>query len=171
VIESTGGNPNGVLDLMGNNSRSDPQLCFSLGALDTSGLTDVTLSFDLKSIATGNQFNALTLLYSTTAGGGAGTFTSFETITDIQSHPSYFTYSFNASTDTVGAVDNQSTLYFEFCFSGATNAGAPDHTFIDNIGVTAVPEPSTYIGGLLGIIGLCWYQRRWFTRFLGSRPA
>jgi hypothetical protein len=156
---------------MGNNSRSDPQLCFSLGAINTTGKADVTLSFDLKSVASGNQFNTLTLLYSTTAGGGAGTFTSFETITDIQTHSTYFTYSFNASTATVGAVDNQSTLYFEFCFSGATNASAPDHTFIDNIAVTALPEPSSYVGGLLGIVGLCWYQRRWFMRFLSLRPA
>jgi hypothetical protein len=156
---------------MGNNSDVNPQFCFSLGALNTTDLTGVTLSFDLQSLGNGSQFDTLTLLYSTTAGGGAGTFTPFETITDIQTHSTYFTYSFNASTDTALAVNDQSTLYFEFCFSGATNAGATAATLIDNITVTAVPEPSTYIGGLLGIIGLCWYQRRWFTRFLSLRSA
>ena len=33
---------------------------------------------------------------------------------------------------------------------------------IDNIQVngTAVPEPATVAGGLLGVLGLCWHQRR-----------
>jgi hypothetical protein len=167
IMDATGGNPNGVLDLQGNNSAASPQFCFSLGALNTTGLGDITLSFDLKSVDGPQltQFSTLTLLYSTTAGGGAGTFTSFETITDLKTHPTYFTYSFNVSSDTAGAVNNQSTLYFEFCFSGATTSESRGFTFIDNIQVTGVPEPSTYIGGLLGIAGLCWFQRRWLVRF------
>jgi len=168
VMEPTGGNPNGVLDLMGNNSTSDPELCFSLGAIDTTALTQTTLSFDLKSVGGGSQFSTLTLLYSTTAGGGAGTFTSFTTISPLNTG-NFSTYKTLSFTD--GAFDNQSTLYFEFCFSGATNSSGNDHTFVDNITVTAVPEPSSYIGGLLGIVGLCWYQRRSLMRFLSSRPA
>jgi hypothetical protein len=138
--------------------------------LNTIALTDVTLSFDLDSEGN-HQFTNLTLLYSTTAGGGAGTFTSFETVDLTTFAGSYHTYSFNASTDTALAVNDQSTLYFEFCFSGSTNAGAPDFTLIDNIQVTALPEPSSYIGGLLGLVGLCWYQRRRFMRLLSLRSA
>jgi hypothetical protein len=152
---------------MGNNSDVNPQFCFSLGALNTNGLTAVTLSFDLKSVGNGTQFDTLTLLYSTTAGGGAGTFTSFQTITDIQTHPTYFTY----TATSLAAFNDQSTLYFEFCFSGASSAAGPNQTFIDNITVTAVPEPSSYIGGLLGLVGLCWYQRRRFMRLLSLRSA
>ncbi len=57
---------------------------------------------------------------------------------------------------------------------GATpNGEVPQNTFIDNIQLTAtaVPEPSSYIGALLGLVGLCWFQRRRFTRFLGLRSA
>jgi hypothetical protein len=35
-------------------------------------------------------------------------------------------------------------------------------TIIDNVRVdgTIVPEPTTVAGGLLGVLGLCWHQRR-----------
>jgi len=33
-------------------------------------------------------------------------------------------------------------------------------TQIDNIQLVAVPEPATIAGGLLGVLGLCWHQRR-----------
>ena len=38
---------------------------------------------------------------------------------------------------------------------------------IDNIQIngTIVPEPATVAGGLLGVLGLCWHQRR---RLIGS---
>ncbi|PYK39251.1 MAG: hypothetical protein DME60_09890 [Verrucomicrobia bacterium] len=39
-----------------------------------------------------------------------------------------------------------------------------DQDIIDNIQVngTIVPEPATVGGGLLGVLGLCWFQRRRF---------
>jgi hypothetical protein len=74
---------------------------------------------------------------------------------------------------TGGAVDgvSGSNLFFEFSFSGAAFVGGAD-TFMDNIQVTAVPEPSSYIGALFGLVGLCWFQRRWLmTRLLSLRSA
>jgi hypothetical protein len=40
-------------------------------------------------------------------------------------------------------------------------------TIVDNIQIngTIVPEPTTVAGGLLGVLGLCWFQRR---RLIGS---
>jgi len=48
-----------------------------------------------------------------------------------------------------------------------------DQTIIDNIRLdgTFVPEPATVMGGLLGVFGLCWHQRRQLVRFLRLRPA
>ena len=53
---------------------------------------------------------------------------------------------------------------FTLTFSnGQSNGNNADETVIDNIQLTAgavIPEPATVAGGLLGVIGLCWFQRR-----------
>ena len=161
-----------ALDAMGNtNGTGATEYCFFLGGLTTTALTDVTLSFAIKSEGNGGQFTNLNLLYSTT--GVAGTYTLFATDAALQTHTAYTLDSFNVSTLSGGAVNgiSGSNLFCEFCFSGSTNNANGNNTFIDNIQVTALPEPSSYIGGLLGIVGLCWCQRRRFTRLLGLRPA
>ena len=160
-----------ALDARGNSTNPADQYCFMLGGLTTTGKTDVTLSFAIMSQGNTGQFTTLNLLYSTT--GIAGAYTPLASDTTLQSYATYTVLSFNASALTLGAVDgiSGSNLFFEFCFTGSTNNANGNNTFIDNIQVTAVPEPSTYIGGLLGIVGLCWYQRRRLTRFLGLRPA
>jgi hypothetical protein len=161
----------GVLDARGNSTNPADQYCFTLGGLTTTGKTDVTLSFAIMSQGNTGQFTTLNLLYSTTGVGGP--YTLFASDAALQTHTAYTVDSFNASALTLGAVDgiSGSNLFFEFCFTGSTNNANGNDTFIDNIQVTAVPEPSTYIGGLLGIVAICWYQRRWLTRFLGLRPA
>jgi hypothetical protein len=144
---------------------------FELGGLTTTGLTDVNLSFALLSAATGGSFTDLSLRYSTT--GVNGPYTSFASVTNLTSHTDYNpALTFDVSALTGGAVDGVSgnKLFFRFLFFGATDGDAA--TFIDNIQVTAVPEPSSYIGSLLGLLGLCWYQRRrLMTRLLSSRSA
>ena len=159
---------NFALDAMGNaRGGATDTYCFTLGGLTTTGLFNVNVSFALLSQGNGGQFTTLTLLYSTT--GIAGPYTLFGTDAALQSHTSYTLLSFAAPAATEGVSGGN--LFFEFCFTGSANAANGNDTFIDNIQVTAVPEPSSYIGGLLGIIGLCWYQRRWFMRFLSLRPA
>ena len=52
------------------------------------------------------------------------------------------------------------------------NSNGADHQFqLDNItvGGTAVPEPATVAGGLFGILGLCWHQRRRLIRSVRFR--
>jgi hypothetical protein len=46
--------------------------------------------------------------------------------------------------------------------TGGTSNGANAESIIDNIRVegTIVPEPTTIAGGLLGVLGLCFHQRR-----------
>jgi hypothetical protein len=139
---------------------------FTLGGL-TTGLTDVNLSFAIKSEGTG-AFTELDLGYSTD-GGVTYSASPFATAMALENHTSYTALSFDVSTLTGGAVDGVSgdKLFFQFSFLG----DPPGTTLIDNIQVTAVPEPSSYIGGLLGLVGLCWYQRPWFMRLLSLRSA
>ena len=158
-----------ALDAMGNTTGGvGTQYCFMLGGLTTTNLTDIVLSFAILSQGNGGQFTTLNLLYSTT--GIAGTYTLFATDAALQTHTAYSLDSFNVSALTGGAVEgiSGSNLFFEFCFTGSSNNANGNNTFLDNIQVTgaAVPEPSTYIGGLLGIAGLCWFQRRRLVRSL-----
>jgi len=167
---------NTALDAMGNDTPGSGPFCFTFGA-DTSAniYTKLSLSFDLNSVAgthvNSTPFTTLTLLYATVASPTAGDFTSFATI-DLAPNlgAGYMTY---LATLTAPAALNTANLSLEFCFSGANNSNGGAHTYIDNIRLTAtvVPEPSSYIGGLVGILGLCWFQRRWLVRSLRFRRA
>jgi len=144
---------------------------FKLGGLTTTGLTDVHLSFALLSAATGGSFTNLQLFYSKDGGSNFFLFTS---VSNLTSHTDYNpALTFDVSALSGGAVDGVSggNLFFLFDFNGATNGDAA--TFIDNIQVkaVAVPEPTTYLGALVGILGLCWFQRRWLVRSLCFRRA
>jgi hypothetical protein len=132
---------------------------FKLGGLTTTGLTDVHLSFALLSAATGGSFTDLQLFYSI---NGGASFNQFANV-NITNHTDYNpALTFDVSALTGGAVDGVSggNLFFGFLFTGATDSDAA--TFIDNIQVTAVPEPTTWIGGALGFpfIGFVYLQRR-----------
>jgi hypothetical protein len=144
---------------------------FRLGGLTTTGLTDVHLSFALLSAATGGSFTDLALNYS--IDGGNHFFTFAGVPGNLTNHTDYNpALTFDVSALTGGAVDGVSgnKLFFGFVFTGATDSDAA--TFIDNIQVTAVPEPSSYIGALFGLVGLCWFQRRrLMTRLLSLRSA
>ena len=182
--------PNGTLvnrfdaDIAGNNLQlrastagtETTEYCFTLGGtqgMDFSGvggLSQVSISFALQQLNGGGPghhgFTTLTLSYSLT--GANGSFTTFATFNNLQQYSNYTMLSANLPT----AVNGDSSVWVSFCFTGATDAGINNVTNIDNIQVIgAVPEPSTYIGGLLGIAGLCWFQRRWFSRALRFRRA
>jgi hypothetical protein len=60
------------------------------------------------------------------------------------------------------AANNVPDLVLRIQFNGGQSNGGQVQDIIDNIRVegTIVPEPSTIAGGLLGVLGLCWHQRR-----------
>jgi PEP-CTERM motif len=162
----TGDVAGGALHLRANSNFTN-QSCFSIGAMDFSGLAGLqgaSISFAIDAMHNGQAaqhgFTGLQLGYSFT--GAAASFTNFPgttgTFTTLQTtQNAYVQYSANLPT----AVLGQSSVYIEFCFSGATDASEAKSMNLDNIQVNAaVPEPSTYIGGLLGIGVLCWSQRR-----------
>ena len=60
----------------------------------------------------------------------------------------------------IAAINNQPSVDFRVTFTGGNSNGQNLQTQIDNIQLVAVPEPATIAGGLLGVLGLCWHQRR-----------
>jgi hypothetical protein len=148
--------------ILGGNANQDRPYCFDIGSFSTQGLQSVSLSFAIE--VDSGSFTRLTLAYGT----DGTTWTNFDNIDlSLISDDIYHLITSNLPND--NTVNDQSTFYLQFCFSGSHDASGDVN--IDNIQINAIPEPSTYIGGLLGIIGLCWYQRRWFTRLLGLRAA
>ena len=60
------------------------------------------------------------------------------------------------------AANNQPNLAFGIILTGGQSNGDNLQNVVDNILIngTIVPEPATIAGGLLGVLGLCWFQRR-----------
>ena len=128
--------------------------------------TLVGMSLSLAANTSNLGFNSVELAYSNDGFASDSHHVGTEAITSLTGQTIPF--------GIPGAAEGQSDITFRLVFSGATpNGEVPQNTFIDNIQLTAtaVPEPSTYIGGLRGIIGLCWYQRRRFMRLLSLRSA
>jgi hypothetical protein len=61
-----------------------------------------------------------------------------------------------------GTTLNIPNLVLRLRFTGGASNGTDDEFDLDNIQIngTVLPEPTTVAGGLLGILGLCWHQRR-----------
>jgi len=157
----------GALDVMGQpHGSASTQYCFDIGSFSTVGLHDLSLSFAIKAVTTapGGAFTTLDLAYGT----NGTTWTNFDTIA-INQDGTFHIINDNLPTGTNG----HSTFFLQFCFSGASNASG--HVFVDNIQVNSViPEPTTYLGGLLGLLGvlvLCWYQRQGLMRAPSFRRA
>ena len=168
----------GALDLMGNAALNAGQLyCLDFGGISTVNDFNVTLSFAIASVGNGGQFDTLTAEWGTSNSAtiAPATFPNSVTLSAFTIGTNTNTVTYQQVTGALTGADNLAAgtfVWVQFCFSNAKgNNAEPNHTFIDNIQVTAIPEPSTYIGALLGLVGLCWYQRRWFARFLGLRPA
>lgn len=143
--------------------QSTPGLIGPVG-FDASAWSNMSLSFAINT--QGNGFNSVTISYSITPGHALGTFVNFAT----QALPTGG--GFNVFTFAVpSAVDHQPDVVLRMTFTGGTSNGNNLQTFIDNIQLTGVPEPTTVASGLLGILGLCWHQRRRLIRSARLRRA
>jgi hypothetical protein len=119
---------------------------------DTTNLTQMSLSFGVNN--QGNGYSFVTASYM--VGGGPAVTIGGQTILNtIQ------TITFNVP---VGA-ENHPDVTFILTFNNGQSNGNNIETLIDNIRLDALPEPATVVGGLLGVLGLCWFQRR---RLIGS---
>ena len=71
---------------------------------------------------------------------------------------SHFTQSFSA----ISALDNDSSVFFRLTATSAPSNVAAGTNRIDNISISAVPEPSTFLLGLVGmsVFGVRQWRRR-----------
>ena len=122
-------------------------------AVNATFFTDMSLSYAVNT--NGNGFNTQTWQYSITAGHADNTFVQFAQFTGLTGLQTL-------SADLPPATNNQPDLVIRVVFSGGQSNGQDDQTIIDNIQLTGcvIPEPATVASGLLGVLGLCWFQRR-----------
>jgi hypothetical protein len=118
--------------------------------------SNMTVSFAFRVADEG--FNNVTLFYST---NGGGTFTNSGNSAPI---PTIVGSTGVISLAVPAAANNENLLVLRLEFTGGDTANHDDdlQLVIDNIQVngTIIPEPTTTAGGLLGVLGLCWFQRR-----------
>src|SRR6266487_6709207 len=156
---------NTALELRGNTNGTSSVDCFRFG-INTTGYAQASLSFALASLGNGTQFSQMEVQYSTN-GGTTFTVTPDGLVTIPHTDTLYHLYTFNIS-----GAGNTSNALIEVCFTGSTTNNAANHTYLDNLQINAVvPEPTTVVGGVLGVIGLCWHQRRRLIRSLLPRRS
>ncbi len=132
-------------------------------SVNTTFWANMSLSFGYSN--NGNGYSTVTASYSL---NGGTTFTTFGTATMLTGVQPPISFTVPAAVNQFGGV-----VIFRLTFSGGFSNGADTQTVIDNIRLdgTFVPEPATVMGGLLGVFGLCWHQRRRLIGFLPLRRA
>ena len=131
--------------------------------VNTSFWANMSLSFGYSN--NGNGFASVQASYSLDGGVTFTDFGGLRTMSTGTQPP--------ISIPVPAAVNQFGFVTFRLTFSGGFSNGNDTQTVIDNIRLdgTFVPEPATVMGGLLGVFGLCWHQRRRLVRFLRLRPA
>jgi len=126
------------------------------------GIYDIH-SVSFASAGSGNGFQNVTLQMSS---DGGATWTNLSPTAPI---PTAITTI--VLTNTLGNTLNVPNLLVRLQFINGQSNGADLQNLIDNIQVngTIVPEPATVAGGLFGILGLCWHQRRRLIRSVRFR--
>jgi hypothetical protein len=122
--------------------------------ISAQGIYDVTsVSFAYGS--NGNGYAFVQLQFSTNNG------ITFQNIGGLVALPATPGSVINISVP-LGTTVNVSNLVMRLTFSGGQSNGNDLQFELDNIQINGiiVPEPATMAGGLLGVLGLCWFQRR-----------
>jgi hypothetical protein len=127
--------------------------------VNATSLSNMSLSFAINT--SGNGFNTVAFSYSTDGG------TNF---TPVGSQSITSGHGFQIITFAVpSGANGNADVIFRLTFDGGTSSGNNLQTVIDNIQLSVVPEPATTVGGILGVLGLCWFQRRRLIRFFLPR--
>ena len=131
-------------------------------AVNATFFQNMSLSYAVNT--NGNGFTTQTWQYNLS--GGVGAFTTFATFTGLTGLQT-------PSAALPAATNGQPGLVIRIVFSGGQSNGNDLQTIIDNIQLTGtvIPEPATVMGGLLGVCGLCWHQRRRLIGLLRLRRA
>jgi hypothetical protein len=145
------GDPAPNLTSLGIHRSGQNQLYMDIPMFSAVGIYNVTsVSFAVS--GNGNGYGFALLLFST---NGGTTFTQIGA-TQAVAGP-VMTFAVPA-----GTTLNKPTLIMRIAFTGGFSNGNDLQNQIDNVQIngTIVPEPATVAGGLLGVLGLCWFQRR-----------
>jgi hypothetical protein len=141
------------------NSQLNSPADFDIPLFSSQGFfQDMSISFAVDVV--GNGYTTVALWYSID-GGATFTMAPGQTLTLPSSGAIVVSFTVPA------AANNQPLLVLRLEFTGGQSSGNNLQNVIDNIQIngTIVPEPTTIAGGLLGVVGLCWHQRR---RLIGS---
>jgi hypothetical protein len=124
-------------------------------------------SVSFASAGSGNGFQNVQLQFSS---NGGATWTNLSAVTPI---PTAITTIVLNNTLCPGCTLGVPNLLVRLNFINGQSNGGDLQNVIDNIQVngTIVPEPATVAGGLLGVLALCWHQRRRLIRSLRFRRA
>jgi hypothetical protein len=114
---------------------------------------DISITFAIN--VAGNGYTLASLFYSID-GGVNFTFSGHSVVLPARTGAVLITLSVPS------AANNIPDLVLRIQLTGGQSNGGNVQDVIDNIRVegTIVPEPTTITGGLLGLLGLCWPQRR-----------
>jgi hypothetical protein len=152
---------NTALALRGDTNGTSSMQCFRFG-VNTTTYGQASLSFALQSVGNGTQYSQMQVRYSTN--GGASFTVTPEGSVSITRDGLYHIYTFDIS-----GAGNTANALIDVCFTGSTTNANPNITRLDNLQINAIPEPATVAGGVLGVMGLCWSQRRRLIRSLRWR--
>jgi hypothetical protein len=159
-----GSNPNVVS--LGTTRSGQAHLNLVMTFISPTGVYDIQ-SVSFASRGSGNGFQNVQLQMSS---NGGVTWTNLSVVTPI---PTAVTTIVLNNTLCPGCTVGVPNLLVRLNFINGQSNGNDLQNTIDNIQVngTAVPEPATVAGGLFGVLGLCWFQRRRLIRSLRFRPA
>ena len=148
------GDPAPNLTSLGIHRSGTAQLYIDIPMFSAFGIYNVT-SVSYAIASNGNGYANASLFIST---NGGTTFTQIGATQPVPTGPGSI-LTFNIPS---GTTLNQPTLIVRLAFTGGQSNGTNLQSQIDNIQVngTVVPEPGTVAAGLLGVLGLCWHQRR-----------
>jgi hypothetical protein len=129
-------------------------LFMDMNFISATGIYDIT-SVSFAVARNGNGYSLAQVTMSTDGG------TTFAAITAVQFIPQggILTLTFNIPS---GTTANIPLLVLRLQLAGGLSNGNDLQTLVDNIQVNGsiIPEPATVVGGLLGVLGLGWQQRR-----------
>jgi hypothetical protein len=129
------------------------------------GIYNIT-SVSFAYASNGNGWNSVQLQIST---NGGATFTTIAgTLTALPA--TGLTGATIAIAVPLNTTANIADLSLRLLFTGGQSNGTDLQFQLDNIQIGGtVPEPATVAGGLLGVLGLCWFQRRRLIRAVRFR--
>ena len=123
--------------------------------------------FDIQLFTAQGFFQNMTLSFATNGNGNGSNGSSFCTASMEEqllslTRPHADVRAAMANFRPSPPANNAPLLVLRLHFSGGQSNGNDLQTIVDNIQIngTIVPEPTTIAGGLLGVLGLCWFQRR-----------